>query len=445
MEKYRSRDTLFIGLTLFALFFGAGNLIFPPFLGIMAGENFWPAIIGFVVTGVGLPLITVVAIASVKDGVQEMSKRVHPVFAVVFTVAVYLSLGPFFGIPRGANVAYEMSLKPFLGNSAGPIFLLAFTAVFFALVYWVCLNPSKLVDRVGTVLTPIMLIAIALLVIVSLFKLDGGTGAVADKFSKSPFTAGFLEGYLTMDTIAALAFGIIVITSIKQKQVTDRKQVVRLTLKAGLIAGAGLAMVYVSLGLLGTKMAGAGNYENGGQLLTEAAKTVFGYPGMLLLGVIVTLACFTTCVGLVAATGQYFTKLLPKVSYKQFATIITIISFLIANMGLNQIISVSVPVLVTLYPITIVLVVLSLLHPFFGGARAVYVGSILAALLVSISDGLKAMGVRLPELESLLGNLPLYAEGLGWLVPAIVGAAAGLIADRFILSKLERRQPATDN
>ncbi|WP_071460672.1 branched-chain amino acid transport system II carrier protein [Bacillus massilinigeriensis] len=445
MENYRKKDTLFIGLMLFALFFGAGNLIFPPFLGIMAGDNFWPAIIGFVLTGVGLPLITVVAIAGVKDGVQEMGQRVHPVFAIVFTVMVYLAIGPFFGIPRGANVAYEMSLKPLLGQSDGPLYLWAFSFVFFALVFWVCLNPSKLVDRIGTVLTPIMLIAIALLVIVSLFKLGSGTGEIAEKFASSPVTTGFLEGYLTMDTIAALAFGIIVITAIKQKQVTDRKIITRLTLKAGLIAGLGLTLVYVSLGLLGTKMAGAGTFENGGQLLTVAAKTVFGYPGMILLGIIVTLACFTTCVGLVSATAQYFATIMPKVPYKTFTTIVTLVSFLFANLGLTQIISISVPVLVTIYPVTIVLIVLSLLHPLFGGGRSVYVGAIFLALLISIADGLKAMGIRIHELESLLGNLPLYAEGMGWLVPALIGAIVGFVADKLIFSRLERRQPAADN
>ena len=138
MGSLRGKETLTIGLMLFALFFGAGNLIFPPFLGQEAGENFWPAMLGFVVTGVGLPLLTVVVISMAKDGIKEIGSRVHPVFAIVFSAAVYLSIGPFFGIPRSANVAFEMSVKPFLGGfGLNSTVLWLFTLVFFALVYWV--------------------------------------------------------------------------------------------------------------------------------------------------------------------------------------------------------------------------------------------------------------------------------------------------------------------
>ena len=295
-----------------------------------------------------------------KNGIKEIGSRVHPLFAVVFSAAVYLSIGPFFGIPRSANVAFEMSLKPFVADTGlHSAILLAFTLVFFALVYWVCLNPSKMVERIGSILTPVLLGAIVLLVFGSIFKLDGSFGAVSDKYAGSPFATGFLEGYLTMDTIAALAFGIIVVGAVQQKKALERKQVVRETIKAGVVAGLGLTFVYVTVGLLGAKMASVGTYENGGAILTDAAKLMFGTSGMLLLGLVVTLACFTTAVGLVAATSQFFAEMMPRFSYKTFTLVITAISLLIANMGLNQIISISVPVLIVLYPITIVLVVLS--------------------------------------------------------------------------------------
>ncbi|RSD25084.1 branched-chain amino acid transport system II carrier protein [Mesobacillus subterraneus] len=426
MGSLRSKETITIGLMLFALFFGAGNLIFPPFLGQEAGANFWPAMLGFVVTGVGLPLISVVVISMAKGGINEIGSRVHPVFAIAFSAAVYLSIGPFFGIPRSANVAFEMSVKPFLaGGGSNTMNLLLFTIVFFALVYWVTLNPSKMVERIGSVLTPVLLAAIVLLVISSFFKLDGSLGAVADKYAAAPFAAGFIEGYLTLDTIAALAFGIIVVGAIQQKKDITRKQVVRETLKAGIIAGVGLAFVYITIGLLGAKMASYGTYENGGTILTEAAKLMFGTGGMLLLGFIVTLACFTTAVGLVAATSQFFEKVMPKVSYKTYTLIITLVSFSIANLGLNQIISISVPVLVVLYPVTIVLVVLALLDRFFKGERGVYVGAVFAAGLISVIDGLKTFGIESEALTALLTSLPLYADGLGWVVPSLIGGLAG--------------------
>lgn len=447
MGSLRGKETLTIGLMLFALFFGAGNLIFPPFLGQEAGANFWPAMLGFVVTGVGLPLLTVVVISMAKDGIQEIGSRVHPLFAVVFSAAVYLSIGPFFGIPRSANVAFEMSVKPFLAESGSHTMgLLIFTVIFFALVYWVTLNPSKMVERIGSILTPVLLVAIVLLVLGSVFKLDGSFGAVSEKYASAPFATGFLEGYLTMDTIAALAFGIIVVGAIQQKKALERKQVVRETLKAGLIAGIGLAFVYVTVGLLGAKMASYGTYDNGGTILTEAAKMMFGDLGMLLLGLIVTLACFTTAVGLVAATSQFFVKMMPKVSYKTFTLAVTLVSLLIANLGLNQIISISVPVLIVLYPITIVLVILSFLDRFFNGSRGVYIGAVFAAAMVSVVDGLKTFGIESAALASLLKSLPLYAEGLGWVLPALVGGLAGWAFDKLILSKAGKKDlnPASE-
>jgi len=436
MGSLKGKETLTIGLMLFALFFGAGNLIFPPFLGQEAGTNFWPAMLGFVVTGVGLPLLTVVVISMAKDGVKEIGSRVHPVFALVFSVAIYLSIGPFFGIPRSGNVAFEMSVKPFLAESGSQTAILfLFTVLFFALVYWVTLNPSKMVERIGSMLTPVLLAAIVLLVIGSFFKLDGAFRAVSEKYTASPFATGFLEGYLTMDTIAALAFGIIVVGAVQQKKALERRQIVRETVKAGVIAGVGLSFVYVTVGLLGAKMASGSQFENGGEILTAAAKLIFGVPGMLLLGLIVTLACFTTAVGLVAATSQFFHKLIPKVSYKTFTLAVTLVSLLISNLGLNQIISISVPVLIVLYPITIVLVILSALHRFFKGARGVYVGAVFTAGLVGIIDGLKTFGIESEVVMSLVQTLPLYAQGLGWLLPALVGALVGWIVDKFLPSK----------
>lgn len=434
MGSLKSRDIVFIGLMLFALFFGAGNLIFPPLLGQQAGENFWPAIMGFIVTGVGLPIVTVMAISLAKEGVQELANRIHPIFAIGFTVIVYLAIGPFFGIPRGANVAYEMGLKPFL-SSTGSLSLFLYTFFFFLLVYWVSLNPSKLVDRIGSVLTPFLLGAIILLVGGSFFKLDAPLGGIEEKYVENPFITGFLEGYLTMDTIAALAFGIVVINAIQQKNVTDRKLIVRTTAKASVIAGLGLIFVYVTVGLLGAKMVSIGSYENGGEILTEAARYIFGPMGMVLLGLIVTLACFTTCVGLVAACSQYFSKLTPKLSYKRCVTLITLFSLMVANLGLSQIISISVPVLVVIYPLTIVLVFLAIFHRLFQGSRAVYGGSMLTTGLVSLYDGLKTLGFEVNVVSDLLQILPLYNDGLGWLLPAFIGGIGGFILEKLFQGK----------
>lgn len=424
------KDTFVIGFMLFALFFGAGNLIYPPTLGIDSGTSYWAAIAGFVITGVGLPILAVTAISFVKNDARELADRVHPLFGLVFTSVVYLAIGPFFGIPRAATVAFQMSVEPFTNSSsANSLILFIFTTIFFILVYVVSLNPSKMVDRIGQYLTPILLLAIIALSVGGFLLLDSPMADPIEKYASTPFFTGFAEGYLTMDAIAALAFGIIVVNAFKDRGITSQKELVKSTLKAGAITGCGLILVYGSIGWIGAKMATAGTFTNGGDILSSAANTMFGSFGALLLGVIVTLACFTTSVGLVVACGQFFSKI-TSLSYKWIILLTTIASYLIANQGLNTIISYSVPVLVFIYPIAIVLIVLTFIQKLFHGSRAVYQGAILLTAVTSLYDGLVAFGVDLSSVTPLMEKLPFFALGLGWFVPALIGGVIGFIVDK---------------
>lgn len=438
----KKRETFVVGLMLFSMFFGAGNLIFPPFVGMEAGTSFWPAITGFIITAVGLPLLVIIAIARVKDGVNTLGSRVHPLFGAIFTIVVYLSIGPFFGIPRNANVAFEMGFKPFLNgvNVNQPLLLLGFTAVFFLLVYLLSINPSKMVDLMGSLITPALLLAIVILCITGFIKLDHPLNAPAANYHTATLFKGIIDGYSTMDALAALAFGIVILTTVKQKGVTDKKQLTAYTIKAGFVAGTALALVYLGIGFLGAKMASYGSFDNGTALLSKASTMLLGNGGKVLLGAIFTLACFTTCVGLTISCGQYFSKIAPKLSYRFVVTLVTIVSFLIANLGLNQIIFVSVPFLVMAYPLTIVLVTLSFFHRYFGGSQKVYAGAMLLTGIVSIFDGLKMFGLKMGVLESLMGRLPFSSAGLDWVVPAIAGALCGIV-----LTKLSKTPSKVEN
>ncbi|MFD1361575.1 branched-chain amino acid transport system II carrier protein [Lentibacillus salinarum] len=418
------KDTVIIGFMLFALFFGAGNLIYPPTLGIESGSSYWAAIAGFILTGVGLPILAVAAVSFVKNDARELADQVHPLFGLIFTSLVYLAIGPFFGIPRTATVAFEMTIEPF--TSATAVLLFLFTTIFFVLVYLVSLNPSKLVDRIGQFLTPVLLMAIVVLCIGGFLLLGHASGKPGEKYMAAPFFTGFVEGYLTMDAIAALAFGIIVVGAFKDRGIATRKGLVTATLKAGLVAGIGLTAVYTSIGWIGTKMAGEGNFSNGGAILSSAADTIFGSFGALILGVIVALACFSTSVGLVVACGQFFHKI-TGMPYHLIIALVTAASYLIANQGLNTIIGVSVPVLTFIYPIAIVLIMLTFLHKLFGGSPAVYQGAILMTAIVSLYDGLAEFGVDMPAVTSVMAHLPFFSIGLGWLVPAIIGGLAGYL------------------
>lgn len=439
MKALSKKETLSIGLMLFALFFGAGNMIFPPSLGQAAGTSFAQAITGFIVTGVGLPLLGVAAIAVSGGNLQSIGNRVHPMFGLIFTIVIYLAIGPFFAIPRTGSVAFEMGMAPFLPEElkASGLSLLLYTVIYFSITYWLCLNPSKLVDRIGNLLTPLLLLIIAIISVRSLMSPIGDFGDPAVAYQQAPFIKGFIQGYLTMDTLGALVFGIVVLQAVKDRGISDRGQLVKTTLKAGVIAGIPLALVYLALGYLGaTSQSLFPHAENGGQLLTLVVNHLFGSFGTVLLGLAITLACLTTSVGLISASGQYFAGLLPTVSYRKLIAILTLFSTVVANLGLSQIIAFSVPVLIGIYPLAIVLILLSFLHRYFRGYRAVYIGGTIGTALVSVVDALKQLGVPLDVITSYYDRLPLYQEGIGWIAPALIGALIG-----YLIGNMQKPKP----
>lgn len=431
MRELSKRETITVGLMLFALFFGAGNMIFPPALGQAAGTSFWVAILGFIITGVGLPLLGVIAVGLGGGNLQTLASRVHPVFAIVFTFIVYLSIGPFMAIPRTGTVTYEMGVLPFLSEewktSWIPLFVT--TIVYFAITYWLSLNPSKLVDRIGKMLTPALLIMIAIMFIGAFVKPLGDVGAPTGAYlESSPFVKGFLEGYLTLDALAAMVFGIVVTTAVKARGITDKKKLTVSTIKAAVIAAIGLGLVYVVLGYMGATSYSLGQSDNGGQILTSIVQQLFGPFGNVVLGLAVTLACLTTSVGLVTACGRFFSEQIPGVSYKVMIVILSVFSAAVANVGLTQLIAISVPVLMAIYPIAIVLMLISFLHTVFRGYRSVYVGAILLTAAVSLVEGASMMGLPVQSITLLYGKiLPLYSQGVGWIVPALAGGLLGYI------------------
>ncbi|MGG3891783.1 branched-chain amino acid transport system II carrier protein [Metabacillus fastidiosus] len=427
MNSLSMKQIMAVGLMLFALFFGAGNMIFPPLLGQEAGTNTVTAIIGFLITGIGLPLLGVLAVAKTGD-VQTMASRVHPVYGVIFTVVLYLVIGPFFAIPRTGTVSYEIGVLPFLSESASrsQLPLVIFAIIFFTVTAWLAMNPSKLVDRIGKILTPALLIILSVLVVKSVLTPLGKPQSPAVAYTDDPFFKGFIDGYLTMDTLAALVFGIIVISSIKELNITNGKMITKICIQAGIIAAAGLAIVYIALAFIGaTSPEAIGVQENGGAILSGAAKHLFGPFGSIILALTIFFACLTTSVGLVSSCAKYFSQLIPAFSYKVVVITFSVFSTVIANVGLTQLIAFSVPVLIFLYPLAIVLILLSFFHKVFNGYSLVYIGALIPTGLISLVDGLKEAKLNVSTLVDALSFLPLFAEGIGWITPAIAGAVVG--------------------
>jgi len=436
MNRLKGFDLLALGFMTFALFLGAGNIIFPPSAGMASGEFIWQAALGFLLTGVGLPLLTVVALARVGGGMDRLTAPLGKVAGTVLAVAVYLAIGPLFATPRTAVVSFEMGIAPFSGNSGMPLFI--YTLVFFAAMLFLVLNPGQLVNRIGKFITPVLLAALLVLGGAAIFAPAGEVGAASESYRASPLIKGFLEGYLTMDTLGALVFGIVIATAIRDRGVTEPALVTRYSMIAGVIAAVGLSLVYLALFYLGATSQGiAAGAENGVQILTTYVQHTFGTPGSLLLAVVITLACLTTAVGLTTACGEFFSALLP-VSYRTVVVVFALFSLLVANQGLTQLISVSVPVLVGLYPLAIVLVALSLLDRFWVSPSRVFVPVMAVTLIFGIVDGLAAAGFT-DWVPVLFTQLPLADQSMGWLVPVLVMLVFAVVTDR-LLSRADQAQ-----
>lgn len=411
----------------FSLFLGAGNIIFPASAGMASGEHIWSAAFGFLLTGVGLPLLTVIALARVGGGMPALTAPIGKAAGIVLAVAVYLAIGPMFATPRTAVASFEIGIAPFTGDGRGALF--AYTLVFFTLVLLLVLFPGRLIDSLGKLITPVLILALILLGCAAVFFPAGPVGPAAESYAHAPLAKGFLEGYLTMDALGALVFGIVIATAIRDRGIRDASLVTRYSVIAVLIAALGLALVYVSLFYLGATSQGiAAGAENGGKILTLYVQQNFGTPGSLLLAVVICLACLTTAVGLMTACGEYFSELLGT-SYRWTATVFVLVSLLVSNQGLNELIRVSVPVLVGLYPLAIALVALSLADRLWVSSRRVFIPVMAVTLVFGLADGLTAAKLH-AWVPDVLTRLPFADLNMGWLLPALATLLLAVVYDR---------------
>ena len=419
MQKLSGKSLLLVSFTLFSMFFGAGNLIFPPHLGAQAGTSLWPAFAGLAVSAVGLPIAGVVAVAR-AGGLDKLAGRVHPVFAMVFTILVYLSIGPCLAIPRTASTSFQM-LVPLIGGGTG--LQLAYSVLFFAAAFLVALRPEKLTDWLGRILCPCLIVLIVVLFAGCLIHpLAAHYGTPSAEYAALPAVQGILYGYQTMDTLAGLNFGAVIALNIRARGVTESRAVEGGTIRAGFIAGGLMLVVYAMLGHAGAETGTVyPGLATGAEVLTALAQQLFGRAGLVLIAAIFVIACFNTCVGLISGVSEYFHQLWPKVPYTGWAAFFALTSMLLSNIGLASILELSVPILNAIYPAAIVLIFLSFLPGRFQRC-SVYSWAIGLAALQSIPAALP-----LGPVAALANNLPLGALGFGWLLPAAVGMGIGFL------------------
>ena len=407
-------------------------------MGQNPGANVWKAIIGFLITGVGIPLLGVASLGmSRSDGLLELSGRVGKKYGVFFTCALYLSIGPFFAIPRCASTSFSVGIRPLVAEGTAKWLVWIFSLVFFAAVLWFSLRPGKILTWVGKILTPMFLVSLALLAVTALVKPMGPVADVIPEkaYEANSFFQGFLDGYNTMDALASLAFGIVVVNAIKGLGVKEPSAIAGNTVTSGIFGCAIMALIYAALAIIGAQSRVLYPISaDGGEALYVVATHYFGGVGGIILAVTVTLACLKTAVGLITSCGETFCEMFPKgPKYKFWAIGFCAISFLISTVGLSAIIGWSLPVLMLLYPLAMTLILLALSGKLFSNDRAVYVSVTAFTFVAALFDFVKSLPLGLPETKvcaaiiKVGGFLPFAKLGLGWVCPAAVGLIIGLI------------------
>ena len=442
VKKLTMRQKILVAGTLFGMFFGAGNLIFPVHLGQLAGRNVIPAIIGFIITAVGIPIFGVAAIGVThSDGLQTLSGKVGRGYGIFFTCLLYLTIGPLFAIPRCATVSFTTGVAPMLLDPSKEwLALLIFSAIFFAFVLFFSLRPGKITVWIGKIINPIFLLFLAVLVIAALTNPGASIAAVepveAYATGTSSFFSSFIEGYGTMDAIAGLAFGIVVVDVIRRMGVDNDDAVAVDVLGSGALTGILMAVIYIVTIFMGTQSRGLFEVsDNGGIALTQIAGHYFGGVGQIILAVTITFACLKTSIGLVTSCSETFVKMTHgKLSYKAWAILFTLFSFAVSNVGLSAIIEYSIPVLMLIYPPAIALIILAFIGKFFHHDKAVYISVMAFTWAAAIFDFMKTLpaGVQSSlHLDRLVAfarqYLPLFDLNLGWLLPACLGFVIGLV------------------
>lgn len=443
VSKLSFKQRFLVAVTLFGMFFGAGNLIFPVHLGQLAGRNVVPALIGFIITAVTIPILGVAAIGNThSDGLHSLASKVSKGYGYFFTCLLYLTIGPFFAIPRCATTSFTSVELMLAEGTNKTLWLFVFSFIFFALVLFFSLRPSKITIWIGKIINPLFLIFLGILVVTALLNPAIKVSEVvpADGYVCGALFSAFIEGYGTMDAIAGLAFGIVVIAIIRDMGLKEDNDIAKEVLKSGIITGTLMAVIYIATIVMGAQSRGLFETSaNGGIALAQISNHYLGSIGSLVLALTVTFACLKTAIGLVTSCSEAFVRMFPKgLSYNIWAIIFTVFSFAISNIGLSNIINYSIPVLMFIYPLAIVLILLALTGDLFDHDRTVYKSVIAFTLIAAVFDLVKTLPANLQSLmqgEKLIAFgrsiLPFFDLNLGWLVPSLVGLALGLVL-RFV-------------
>ena len=405
-----TKQTFITAFALFSLFFGAGNLILPSFLGYNAGSSWLFVLLGFLVSAVIIPILAIYGHARLQGTMIDFANKVSPSFALLYAIAVYAISIALPG-PRTASVTYEMAIAPYFNISSW-----LWSTIYFGLVLLFVLNRSKMMDLVGKYLTPAILIILALVIGIGIF---GEYEPMHASIFDSTFTSGILEGYQTFDAIGGVVVGGVIVISLGFKKGSSRSKQ-RLLTRAGIIAGIGLLLIYGGLIYLGARRSGGIIMTDRTALLNILSTDTLGVIGTKVLAVLVSLACFTTAVGIVTGTADFVKGILgnSQIAYTITAILGAVLGVVMGQLDVNSIITVAVPALMFIYPITIVLIVLNAL-PRKWTPVVVFRAVVIATILFSAPDFWASVGFG-EQMKAVQEIIPLGTVSLGWLLPAVV-------------------------
>ncbi|MBK4765104.1 MAG: branched-chain amino acid transport system II carrier protein [Pantoea sp. Brub] len=427
-DRLTIKDIIALGFMTFALFVGAGNIIFPPVVGIQSGEHICTAAIGFLITSVGLPICTIIAVARAGGGIEVLSKPIGKTAGTILAMICYLLVGPLFAIPRTANVSFEVGIVPILNNTK--LIMLLYSFIYFILIVIMSLYPSKLIDIIGYFLAPIKIIALSILGLAALIWPAGKNIPANIAYQTNAFSLGFINGYLTMDTLGALVFSMVIVNAIRARGISNKKLLANYTIIAGLIAGIGLTLVYISLFRLGNS-SGVLVSQNvdGASILHAYVQSTFGKVGSIFLMLLMFIACIVTAIGLTCAWANFFSQYI-NIPYKLLVYMLSIFSMIISNLGLDLLIKGVIPILTIIYPPCIVLVILSFTVKFWNRSNFIFIPTMLVSLIFSVLDSIKHL-FFLKKIDFIFNQyIPLSDKQFTWLIPTVLIFIIFAILDR---------------
>lgn len=426
MKSKKLTNVLTLGFALFAMFFGAGNLLLPPLIGVEVGSNYFVAMLAFGLTGILLPFTGILSVVFSGDSFNDLGHRVNKHLAAILGTIIMACIGPLIAIPRTAATTYEVGLKPFFPE-LNPIWG---SVIFFSITLALAIRPSRVVDVIGNYLTPVLLVLLALLIVVGIVhptaNLEVSRMTMVESFSR-----GFIEGYQTLDVLASVIFAGIIINAARDKGYTDTKSKTQVVIVSGLLSTTCLLFVYGGLIYLGATSGITDSSISRAELLIDISRNILGDYGLIAIALCMAFACLTTSIALTTAVASFFSQLSKgTLSYTVVAIICTVISFGLSVKGVDEIINFAYPPLAFVYPITITLVIYIVLFGKSVQSKTPYIGALIASSIVATLGLLKLLGLLSEDIVLSLNKIPFFEYDLGWIVPSVIGFLIGLVYDK---------------